>query len=382
MTTEESTLPPFNTSSSDEVDKTTNFSNGHTDHINFQQKVEDEWDDFTTSLLTENSDKVEPWPHADFSKCHTLLSQPEASEKMAPWGDGTPAELYYSLEAASEIVASNTPGNLKFDVKRFVKLCEMGEIEIVMFAPDDVEFLPADKFWLPGKAQTGLAPHFLSIYPHDCQQLLIYGKFTQSDFEVAYRINYGKFIKLNIPDIFNGKQATWRAFKQNQKQNIELTISQLFIRHIELLEFVKSANTIIHVEYKPKTQCISAEKSSAEPQYYKNGVKQTDPLRHIVSEKKPPKKRTPPEPVIEALNELLDEISKRMQAKGYKFDRNRMPGSKENLHELAKKYNSRQFNKASSTFYDYLIKICKFAPGQPITNAVNPYLELFPDYLK
>lgn len=79
---------------------------------------------------------------------------------------------------------------------------------------------------------------------------------------------------------------------------------------------------------------------------------------------------------------FLDEISKRMTARGMVLDRLKMLGTKENLREVAVKFNPEAFTKSPQTFDDYLVGSCKFMKQRPKYNAANPYIELFSELFK
>jgi len=86
-------------------------------------------------------------------------------------------------------------------------------------------------------------------------------------------------------------------------------------------------------------------------------------------------KRKAPDIFIAALIRLIAEISKRSAQKGIPFDVNEMPGIKADFRELAIKFDSR-FNKAPSTFDDYLAGLLRFKQGAQETDF---YQELFPE---
>lgn len=101
----------------------------------------------------------------------------------------------------------------------------------------------------------------------------------------------------------------------------------------------------------------------------------------VLSKKSAVKNKTPPV-FTAALNAFMTEISKRMVEQGTALDKSEMPGTKENLREVAIKFNPQAFTKSPRTFDDYVAGSCKFKQARPKSGAVNPYIKLFPEYFK
>ena len=89
----------------------------------------------------------------------------------------------------------------------------------------------------------------------------------------------------------------------------------------------------------------------------------------------------PPENPIAALLALLDEIDKRAAEKGAGFNRNSLPGTKQEFHCLAIAFNRRAFSRALSTFSDYMKGHCQFQRGdKPEHGKGAAVWALFPEY--
>lgn len=101
----------------------------------------------------------------------------------------------------------------------------------------------------------------------------------------------------------------------------------------------------------------------------------------VPSTKSAAKNKTP-HAFTTALNAFMDEIGKRMTANSMRLDKSEMPGTKENLREVAIKFNPQAFTKSRRTFDDYVAGSCKFKQARPKDGAVNPYIKLFPEYFK
>lgn len=89
-----------------------------------------------------------------------------------------------------------------------------------------------------------------------------------------------------------------------------------------------------------------------------------------------PPKRKAPDAFVAALIRLLAETAKRAGAKGLKFDVSEMPGQKEDLLAVAKKFDGKNFNKSLSTFDTYISGLCRFGQGAGHSSF---YAELFKD---
>jgi hypothetical protein len=299
--------------------------------------------------------------HEGFSGQDIYSYKPPIPEKLENWEDGTEAKLCYNLEEASTIIASNNKSKPKIGVKQLLKLCQQGQIEIVMLAPDNIKFQPVDKGAYSGLSVTTLPPDCLSLYPHYCEQLLVYGTCTQSDFALAYRINFGKHQLLNITEMFDGR-STWRAFKLDQsykteptipqrvvKHEIELTTAQLFVRHEELIRVINLSQLFISVE------------SSSMTNKTKSKV---------------------PQEFIDVVNELLDKIVKCANEKNLVIDRNSLPFTKSQFWYLYEKENTTLDDITQSTFNDYMKAFGGFSMGRKPKDAKNILPELFPEYYK
>jgi hypothetical protein len=82
-----------------------------------------------------------------------------------------------------------------------------------------------------------------------------------------------------------------------------------------------------------------------------------------------------PRVFVAALIFLLVEIAKRATEREEAFDVNKMPGRREDLQELAQKFN--KYPKCSKASFETYIKgLCKFLPGQKESNF---YKNLFPE---
>jgi len=79
-----------------------------------------------------------------------------------------------------------------------------------------------------------------------------------------------------------------------------------------------------------------------------------------------------------ALQDLLDEVSKRAKASKVAFDATSMLGRKQDFQELANRY-SAELRHTPRTFDDYLEGFCTFRRGARETDF---YRELFPDLFK
>ena len=102
---------------------------------------------------------------------------------------------------------------------------------------------------------------------------------------------------------------------------------------------------------------------------------ETELRTSIAPDNEPIAKRGAPNKFVAALMRLLVEISKRAAKNGKPFDVNEMPGTKADFRELAIRFDSR-FNKAPSTFGDYLAGLLRFKRGARETTF---YRELFPE---
>lgn len=89
--------------------------------------------------------------------------------------------------------------------------------------------------------------------------------------------------------------------------------------------------------------------------------------------KKP--KRKAPDAFVASLIRLLVDIAVQATKKDIAFDVTAMPGTKENLRELAIKFDP-EFNHTLKTFDDYLAGLCQFKQGAKSTDF---YLKLFPE---
>lgn len=74
-------------------------------------------------------------------------------------------------------------------------------------------------------------------------------------------------------------------------------------------------------------------------------------------------KRKAPDAFVAALIRLLVEIAWRAGAKGLPFDVSQMPGKKEDLLAVAKKFDGKVFQKSLSTFDTYISGLCQFGQG-------------------
>ena len=87
-------------------------------------------------------------------------------------------------------------------------------------------------------------------------------------------------------------------------------------------------------------------------------------------------KRKAPVLFVAALIRLIAEISKRAAEQDMPFDVTEMPGTKVDFQELAIKFDGSRFNKAPSTFDDYLAGLIQFKQGARETTF---YQKLFPE---
>jgi hypothetical protein len=87
-------------------------------------------------------------------------------------------------------------------------------------------------------------------------------------------------------------------------------------------------------------------------------------------------KRKAPDLFVAALIRLIAEINKRAAEKGMPFDVNKMPGTKADFRGLAIEFDGSRFNKAQSTFDDYLAGLLRFKHGVRETTF---YQKLFPE---
>lgn len=84
---------------------------------------------------------------------------------------------------------------------------------------------------------------------------------------------------------------------------------------------------------------------------------------------------------IAMLLALLDEVDKRAAEQGAGFNRNALPGTKQEFHRLAIAFNRRAFSKALPTFSDYLKGRCQFQSGvSPEHGKGAAVWALFPEY--
>ncbi|WP_283744283.1 hypothetical protein [Sideroxydans sp. CL21] len=87
-----------------------------------------------------------------------------------------------------------------------------------------------------------------------------------------------------------------------------------------------------------------------------------------------------PRKFSEAFDKLLDEIDKRYNTQGGKLDRNAMPGTKDQLRYVARKFEPKSMTVELSTFDDYIAGVVKFKKGRQAIGTPNPYTDLFPEY--
>lgn len=280
----------------------------------------------------------------------TGISISEMQERMKPWKNGIPAKRYYRLGNAAEIATGNVTGKI-FSTEELLDLAVNKQIEVFIFAPDGFEFLHVAKFWPNGIGNLCLSPECLILFEQTtCKQIFANEVARSSDFKSAFRYNYGKPFWLNTkvtnPN-FRGEIYVWRAFKQGAVHEIELTMSNLFVDHDELVRFVDFQNMVVS--------------SSDSGNVFKNKA---------------------PKQFIEATNKLLDEIKKRMSNEGECFDKNKMLGTRNQFFYLLCKHSEDgDFEELKlTTVHRYLKGICKFARGCPARNAVDPYKKLFPEY--
>ena len=88
-------------------------------------------------------------------------------------------------------------------------------------------------------------------------------------------------------------------------------------------------------------------------------------------------KRKAPDKFVAALLRLFVEIAKRASKQDISFEVNALPGTKEDLRQLAIKYDS-ELDKELRTFDDYLSGLCRFPQGRP-TGKNDFYSNLFPE---
>lgn len=88
-------------------------------------------------------------------------------------------------------------------------------------------------------------------------------------------------------------------------------------------------------------------------------------------------KRKAPDKFVAALLRLFVEIAKRASKQDMPFEVNALPGTKEDLWQLAIKYHP-DLDKELRTFDDYLSGLCQFPQGRP-TGKNDFYSNLFPE---
>jgi hypothetical protein len=88
-----------------------------------------------------------------------------------------------------------------------------------------------------------------------------------------------------------------------------------------------------------------------------------------------------PQKFVRPLIQLLVDIARRAAERGKAFDVLKMPGTKQDFLELAKKVDP-ELDKALRTFDDYVAGLIKFQHGAPSKEPIRFYVDLFPEYYK
>lgn len=341
MTTDNSQIPE---------DEAESQADGIENQVNQQEQLKEVRAFLAQMAMDELSrDKREDYLEFFVEDCSTCTS--DSLNKIEKWeaANGVSCKLYFSLSDAANITDLDQAALLNAGGREAILLCAP--------LPPGVKVSP---FY--GGAIGDPIPELqlLVLSDADCRSIELNGSATQSDFERAYAFPFSETICV-FPGYRNCnymyEDATWKTCVDNNPVSINLVNDRLFITRAGLCSFLDSQLASIKGEHA------------------------LQPERKIVPGKVSPNSKTPQE-FIDALNRLLEIISERASAKGIKFDRNEMPGTKENLRELAEKIDPLNFSKSKQTFDDYLRGICKFKKGRLPTNATNPYADLFPEHLK
>lgn len=281
--------------------------------------------------------------------CSTCAS--DSLSKIEKWetANSVSCKFYFSLSEAANITNLDQAALLNAGGRGAIVLCTP--------LPPRVRVAPHYDGAIGNPIEQ---PELLVISDADCRSIELNGYSAQSDFERGYAFTYSEATCI-FPGFHNWdymyEGAVWKTFLDNNPVSINLVSDRLRITRAGLCGFLDSQLTSIKREYA------------------------SQPERPIVHGNASVNSKTP-QAFIDALNRLLETISERAKAKGIKFDRNEMPGTKENLRELAKKIDSQNFFKSQQTFDDYLRGICKFKKGRPPINAINPYADLFPEHFE
>lgn len=130
--------------------------------------------------------------------------------------------------------AANQVGRLW---KELLQLAARGELETLVDLPVGFSVRPY-AYWEKEVLEVFLRwPFLLVVSPEACRRIELVGHYSQGDFMLGYDLQFGELSEVlpNYGYSHLGKSgASWRTFREDKECKLELTLSHLYVRRVEL----------------------------------------------------------------------------------------------------------------------------------------------------